>query len=128
MVSWLPFRSLWKIFWYLALLLGSLQDPLLDGSLADEAVDCDLFGLAQPVSPVHGLLVYRGVPIAVVEDDLVETFRNLGHLKVQVTVRLVLDGGETHGVGGGEVDAEASGSRTEQEDKDVRPAGKEGRR
>lgn len=33
----------------------------------------------------------------------------------------------THSVGGGEVDAEASGSRTEQEDEDVRPAGVERR-
>lgn len=54
----------------LALLLGPLQDPLLDGALTDEAVDGDLFGLAQPVGPVHGLLVHRGVPVAVVKDDL----------------------------------------------------------
>lgn len=54
----------------LALLLGPLQDPLLDGALADEAVDRDLLGLAQPVGPVHGLLVHGGVPVAVVEDDL----------------------------------------------------------
>lgn len=54
----------------LALLLGPLQDPLLDGALTDEAVDRDLLGLAQPVGPVHGLLVHRGVPVAVVEDDL----------------------------------------------------------
>lgn len=54
----------------LTLLLGPLQDPLLDGALADEAVDGDLLGLTQPVGPVHGLLVHRGVPVAVVEDDL----------------------------------------------------------
>lgn len=34
---------------------------------------------------------------------------------------------QTHGVGRGEVDAEASGSRAEQKDKDVRPAGRVGR-
>lgn len=54
----------------LALLLGPLQDPLLDGALTDEAVDGHLLGLAQPVSPVHGLLVHGGVPIAVIKDDL----------------------------------------------------------
>lgn len=46
----------------------------------------------------------------------------------RVSVGFVVDREETHGVGGGEVDAEASGSRTEQEDEDVRPAGREGRR
>ena len=54
----------------LALLLGALQDPLLDAALADEAVDGHLLGLAQPVGSVHGLLVHRGVPVAVVEDHL----------------------------------------------------------
>lgn len=57
---------------YLALLFGPLQDPLLDGTLADEAIDGDLFGLTQPVSPVHGLLVHCGVPVAVIEDNLEE--------------------------------------------------------
>lgn len=114
--------------WNLALLLGPLQDPLLDGSLADEAVDCDLLGLAQPVSPVHGLLVHRGVPVAVVEDDLVETFQNSSQGSTFSLDSQVLSGEETHRVGGGEVDAEASGSRTEQEDKDIRPGGKEGRK
>ena len=52
------------------LLLGPLQDPLLDGALADEAVDGHLLRLAQAVSSVHGLLVDRWVPVAVVEDDL----------------------------------------------------------
>lgn len=56
----------------LALLLGPLQDPLLDGTLTDKAVDSDLLGLTQPVSSVHGLLVYCGVPVTVVEDDLEE--------------------------------------------------------
>lgn len=68
------------VFSNLALLLGPLQDPLLDGSLADEAVDCDLLGLAQPVSPVHGLLVHRGVPVAVVEDDLEERRQKSSYL------------------------------------------------
>lgn len=54
----------------LALLLGPLQDPLLDGTLTDEAIDSDLLGLTQPVSSVHGLLVHCGVPVAVIEDDL----------------------------------------------------------
>ena len=47
-----------------------------------------------PVGSVHGLLVHRGVPVAVVEDDC---------------------------VGGGEVDAEAPGPGAEQEDEDVLP-------
>lgn len=54
----------------LALLLGPLQDPLLDGTLTDEAIDSDLLGLTQPVSSVHGLLVHCGVPVTVIEDDL----------------------------------------------------------
>lgn len=54
----------------LAFLLGPLQDPLLDGTLTDEAIDSDLLGLTQPVSSVHGLLVHCGVPVTVVEDNL----------------------------------------------------------
>lgn len=54
----------------LALLFGPLQDTLLDAPLADESIDGHLLGLTQPVGPVHGLLVYGGVPVAVVEDDL----------------------------------------------------------
>lgn len=61
----------------LAFLLGPLQDPLLDGPLTDEAIDGDLLGLTQPVSSVHGLLVHRGVPVAVVEDDLEESISTL---------------------------------------------------
>lgn len=61
----------------LALLLGALQDPLFNRSLADEAIDGDLLGLAQPVGPVHGLLVHRGVPVTVVEDDLEEERNNI---------------------------------------------------
>lgn len=59
----------------LALLLGPLQDPLLDGSLTDQAIDSDLLGLAQPVSSVHGLLVHCGVPVTVIEDDLEDKHR-----------------------------------------------------
>lgn len=55
---------------HLALLLGPLQDPLLDGTLTDKAIDSDLLGLTQPVSSVHGLLVHCGVPVTVIEDDL----------------------------------------------------------
>ena len=55
---------------YLTLLLGSLQYALLDGSLADEPVHGDLLGLAEAVGAVHGLLVHRRVPVAVVEDHL----------------------------------------------------------
>lgn len=54
----------------LALLLGPLQDSLLDGTLTDEAIDGDLLGLAQSVSPVHSLLVHCGVPVAVIKDNL----------------------------------------------------------
>lgn len=61
----------------LALLLGALQDPLFDGALTDEAVDGHLLGLTQAVSPVHGLLVHRGVPVAVVEDHLTTRTRKL---------------------------------------------------
>lgn len=79
------------------------------------------------MSPVHGLLVHRGVPVAVVEDDLVERRHKMSISQGRASVGFALDREETHGVGGGEVDAEASGSRTEQEDEDVRPAGREGR-
>ena len=47
-----------------------------------------------PVGSVHGLLVHRGVPVAVVEDD---------------------------GVGRGKVDTKTPGPGTEQEDEDVLP-------
>lgn len=109
----------------LALLLGPLQDPLLNGALADEAVDGDLLGLTQPVGPVHGLLVHRGVPVAVVEDDL--------EGKAQRGQRAAADGDgprrfltATHRVGGCQVDAQSSRPGAQQEDKDVRPA-EEGR-
>lgn len=73
---------------YLALLLGPLQDPLLDGTLTDKAVDGDLLGLTQPVSSIHGLLVYCGVPVTVVEDDLEEKQKG-SFLLLQCQVHLV---------------------------------------
>lgn len=75
----------------LALLLGPLQDPLLDRTLTDEPIDSDLLGLTQPVSSVHGLLVHCGVPVTVVEDDLkgenkTFTFRQKHAIIAQVIV------------------------------------------
>lgn len=55
---------------HLTLLSGPLQYPLLYSSLTDESVHCHLFGLAQSVSSVHGLLVHCGVPVTVVEYHL----------------------------------------------------------
>ena len=55
---------------YLTLFSGSLQDTFLDAPLADQPIHCNLLGLAQPVSAVHGLLIHRWVPVAVIEDDL----------------------------------------------------------
>lgn len=84
----------WDIFkkendriWDLALLLGPLQDPLLNGALADEAIDGDLLGLTQSVSPVHGLLVHRRVPVAVIEDNLEEeSEREKRHINIKTQV------------------------------------------
>ena len=55
---------------YLAFLPGPLQNPLLNGSLHHQPVDGDLFGLAEAVGPVHGLLVHCGVPVTVIEYNL----------------------------------------------------------
>lgn len=55
---------------YLALLPGPLQDPLLNATLHHQPVDCYLFCLTQPVCTIHGLLVYSGVPVTVIENDL----------------------------------------------------------
>lgn len=55
---------------YLTLFSGSLQDTFLNASLADQPIHCNLLGLAQPVSPVHSLLIHRWVPVTVIEDDL----------------------------------------------------------
>jgi len=55
---------------YLALFPGSSKNPLLDGTLADESINGDLLGLTKSMCSVHGLLVYRGVPVRVVENNL----------------------------------------------------------
>ena len=71
----LPHSFLWlfaasKCATYLTLFSGSLQDSFLNASLTDQPIHCNLLGLAQPVSAVHGLLIHRWVPVAVIEDDL----------------------------------------------------------
>lgn len=104
----------------LALLLGPLQDPLLDGALADEAVDGHLLGLTQPVSSVHGLLVHCGVPVAVVEDDLEQKGDFQPSQTSPVDALPALDSA-AHRVGGRQVDTEPSGPGAEQKDEDVRP-------
>lgn len=70
----------------LALLLGPLQDPLLDGPLTDQAVDGHLLGLPQPVGSVHGLLVHRGVPVTVVEDNLKENIEKRLHFSADFVI------------------------------------------
>lgn len=55
---------------YLALLLGSLKNAFLNGALTDEPVHSHLLRLPQAVRPVHGLLVHRGVPVAVIKNHL----------------------------------------------------------
>ena len=60
----------------LALLLRSLQNTLLHRVSANESVHRDLLGLAQPMSPVHCLLVHGGIPVAVVEDNLGRNKKN----------------------------------------------------
>jgi hypothetical protein len=52
-----------------AFLVRLLYDVLLDGGLADEAVDVHLARLADAVAAVLRLRVHGGVPVAVVEDD-----------------------------------------------------------
>ena len=71
------------------LLRCSLQHALLDTTFRDEAEDVDLLGLADTMSTVHGLQIRLRVPITVVQDD---------------------------DVGSGQVDAETTGARGEQED------------
>lgn len=61
---------------YLALLLGSLQNAFFNGALTDESVDGNLLCLPQAVGPVHGLLVYSGVPIAIVKNHLCRQDKN----------------------------------------------------
>lgn len=55
---------------YLTLLLGSLQNALLDSTFTDEPIDSNLLCLPQAVGPVHGLLVYSRVPVTVIENHL----------------------------------------------------------
>ena len=55
---------------YLLLLLGALEDIVLDGARDEESVDGDVTALAEPVGPVHGLLVGHRVPVRVEEDHL----------------------------------------------------------
>lgn len=55
---------------HLAFFSGPLQNPLLDGSFANQSVDGHLFCLAQSMSPIHGLLIDSGIPVRVVEDNL----------------------------------------------------------
>ena len=68
----------------LALLHRLFQYVLLDGSLAHQPVDVNLAGLPDAMRAVLRLLVHRGVPIGIVEHD---------------------------GIGAGEVDTKAAGSR-----------------
>ena len=51
------------------LLVGLLDDVLLDGALGDEPVDVDVPRLPDPVTPVLRLRVHRRVPVRVIEDD-----------------------------------------------------------
>ena len=53
------------------LLVGFLEDVLLDGSLADQPVDVHISGLANAMAPVLRLRVHGRVPVTVVEDDSV---------------------------------------------------------
>lgn len=55
---------------HLTLLPGSLQNSFLNCPLADQPVDSHLFRLTQPVCTVLCLLVHRGIPIRVVENNL----------------------------------------------------------
>ena len=49
----------------------SLDYLFFDGVLGDESVDEDFLFLADSVGAVHGLVVDLGVPVGVVEDDVV---------------------------------------------------------
>ena len=76
-----------------ALALLELEDLLLDGVAADQAVGEDVLGLADPVRAVDGLGFDGGVPPGVEQVDI---------------------------FGGGQVQAEAAGLEADQEDRDVR--------
>ena len=52
-------RSVWCS--YLALLLGPLQDPLLNGTLHNQSVDCHLFSLSQTMGSVHCLRTQKTI-------------------------------------------------------------------
>lgn len=56
---------------YILLLQRAGTNPLFDGAAREKAVDADLFGLAETMGTVFGLLVHGGIPIRVVEDDAV---------------------------------------------------------
>lgn len=58
----------WKI--YLAFFSGPLQNPFFYGTFANQSVDSHLFGLTKTMGPVHGLLIYSRVPIAVIKNYL----------------------------------------------------------
>ena len=71
------------------MLLLELEDLLLDGVAADQAVGEDVLGLADPVRAVDGLGLDGGVPPGVEQVDV---------------------------FGGGQVQAEAAGLEADQED------------
>ena len=50
-----------------------LKDFLLNRGLSDESVDIHLLLLADSVSTVHGLEVNLGVPVRVIQDDMVRS-------------------------------------------------------
>lgn len=55
---------------YLTFFPSSLQYPLLDGSLANQAINSDLFCLPKTVRSIHCLLINRRVPVGVVKNNL----------------------------------------------------------
>jgi len=65
-VSW---HSTWFVS-YLALFTCPLQNSLLNSSLTDETVNSHLFGLAQTMGSIHGLLIHSGIPIGIIENNL----------------------------------------------------------
>src|SRR6266705_3418482 len=74
---------------YVFLHPGELHNAFINGSLADEAIHCNLACLSQAMSSVHCLCIVGGVPIVVVENN---------------------------GVGGRQVDAQTSCSSAQNED------------
>ena len=55
------------------LLLGSLDNPLLNGPLGDQLIDIDISALPDTMSSVGRLCVHRGVPVVVIENDCVRS-------------------------------------------------------